>query len=175
MKDMKRTLALFSVIFMLCLSSVAFAQEMRNGYDLIVKNNLFRPLGWAPQPHVPSYELLITKLHPDGNRAMIRMDGRTYYVKEGDKIGEVVVNKIEERKVEIQDGDQTRELRIEISGVVGGSGGRGGRGGPRGRGGEASFAPKQSGAQSSQIKTARQYIPIPPVLITTSSPTLICE
>lgn len=74
-------------------------------YQVIVDNNLFRPLGWTPPNKEPEYRLIGTSIDTNGtySEAFIE-ENRTnhfYIVKVGEKIGDAVIKQIEEEMVTI--------------------------------------------------------------------------
>ncbi len=72
-------------------------------YQVIVTNNLFRPLGWTKKKSGPSYVLLGTIIveDSDDSQAIIldRNTKQTYSVAVGDKIGNVTVEEISEKQI----------------------------------------------------------------------------
>lgn len=83
-------------------------------YAIIIKNNLFRPLGWKPNPPRPSYQLLGTVIVRGGpSMAIINLNGKTLYIKEGEKVGKAVLKKVEEKRALLIEGGKEIELRID--------------------------------------------------------------
>ena len=74
---------------------------MDDYYQVIVTNNLFRPLGWKEKKSGPSYTLLGTVIarNRGDSKALIKNTKQTYYVAVGDKIGNATVEKIVSKKV----------------------------------------------------------------------------
>jgi len=71
-------------------------------YDVIVTNNLFRPLGWTPPKSAPAFELIATVMKSDGNhKALIRNTGtrQVYYSPIGELAAGTFIKKIEPRRV----------------------------------------------------------------------------
>ena len=71
-------------------------------YQVIVTNNLFRPLGWTPPQSPPAFELIATVMKSDGNhRALIRDTGtlQVYYSPIGELAAGASIEKIESRRV----------------------------------------------------------------------------
>ena len=72
-------------------------------YQVIITNNLFRPLGYRKPSTPPPYQLIATVIdHEHGNnRALLRRNkgGRTHYVGIGDVFNGVKVERIERRSV----------------------------------------------------------------------------
>lgn len=76
-----------------------------DAYQVIVTNNLFRPLGWTEKRSGPSYRLIGTVIKDEGlSFALISDDNtkQTYYVAVGDKIGNATVEKIASKKVALR-------------------------------------------------------------------------
>ena len=87
-------------------------------YQIIIDNNLFRPLGWQPEEPTPKYMLIGTmtvKNTTQYTEAIIieRQSGKLHIVKVNDWIGELMVKAIEAKKVILQEGDQEITLQIE--------------------------------------------------------------
>ncbi len=87
-------------------------------YQIIIDNNLFRPLGWKPEEPKPKYMLIGTVLAKNTTKhtkALIveRQSGKLHIVKVNDWIGELVVKGIEAKKVILQEGEQEITLQIE--------------------------------------------------------------
>jgi hypothetical protein len=150
---------LLSICLMLSISSTCFSQVRKEAYEVIVKNDLFKPLGWNPQPRRPSFQLLITAIdsqNPANSKAMISMNNQSYYIKVGEKIGEAVLKEIHDKRVIVQEGEKSHELKIE--GLSFGGGGRGERPG-RPRGGGQEQATNQSGGKPEMGKIDPSNIP----------------
>ena len=87
-------------------------------YQIIIDNNLFRPLGWKPEEPKPKYMLIGTVLAKNttkNTKALIveRQSGKLHIVKVNDWIGELMVKKIEAKKVILQEGEQEITLQIK--------------------------------------------------------------
>jgi type II secretory pathway component PulC len=125
-------LALISIVLTFLFSMVGLSQfaadqgQKENPYQVIIKNNLFRPLGWNPKPSKPPYQLLGTVIIPGGqSKALIRMGGSTIYVKVGERIGGAVLKEVHEKRVVLEEGEgKTIDLKIEQIGFIGSKGGR---------------------------------------------------
>ena len=113
-------------------------------YEVIVRNNLFRPLGYRERKRGPSYTLLGTVIvEGKGKSRALIYDNNThkaYYVSEGERIGEATVERIEHRKVILKVGDGEVNLNLDKIGFLASKGGR--RGPSRGRPGGGK-APKE--------------------------------
>ena len=72
-------------------------------YQVIITNNLFRPLGYRKPSPPPPYQLIATVIDREhgNNRALLRRNkgGRTHYVGIGDVFNGVKVERIERRSV----------------------------------------------------------------------------
>ena len=85
-------------------------------YQVIVTNNLFRPLGWKEKKRGPSYRLLGTVVAKDSgkSKALIldKNTKQTYYVAVGEKIGNATVEKIASKKVVLRQQNGGSELKL---------------------------------------------------------------
>ena len=72
-------------------------------YQVIITNNLFRPLGWTKPKPPPAFELIATVMKTNSRRhkALIRntRNRQLYYVAVGELAGEAIVEKIEAHRV----------------------------------------------------------------------------
>lgn len=87
-------------------------------YQIIIDNNLFRPLGWKPEEPKPKYILIGTVLAKNTTQhteAIIieRQSGKLHIVRVNDWVGELMVKKIGTKKVILQESDQEITLQIE--------------------------------------------------------------
>ncbi len=172
--------ALISISFIL-LISMAVSQppndriQEDNPYQVIIKNNLFRPLGWNPKPQKPPYRLLGTVLGPDDQaKALIRVGEEIVYVKVGERIGGAVLKEVREKRAVLEEDGKPIELKIERIGFLGSGGGREGRGSPKGERAEAEQVSKRieraRRPSGKEIERVRRRIPqeildrIPPQL-----------
>lgn len=75
-------------------------------YQLIVDNNIFRPLGWKPPQETPQYTLIGTTIASDGSNATAfiveRQSNQFHTVKVGETFGNVSVKEILSKKVTLQ-------------------------------------------------------------------------
>lgn len=80
-------------------------------YQVIVENNIFRPLGWKEPIIAPKYALIGTIINSRGGMAKALLkenaSNRTYYVTTGEKVGAATVEKI-----------KSRQVRLNISGEI---------------------------------------------------------
>lgn len=146
----RSAITLLTLAFCLMALLIATAQPVKpskgddDPYAVIIKNNLFRPLGWKPNPPRPSYQLLGTVIVKGGpDMAIISLGGRTFYVKEGEKVGGAVLKKVEEKRAVLVEGDKEIELKIDKDriGFLSAGGGRPSKGGPR----RGEFKPEKPG------------------------------
>lgn len=76
-------------------------------YQLIVDNNIFRPLGWRPPQKTPQYTLIGTTIASDGSDAtafiLERQSNQFHTVKVGETFGNVSVKEILSKKVMLQE------------------------------------------------------------------------
>jgi len=123
-------------------------------YEVIVRNNLFRPLGYRERKRRPSYTLLGTVIvEGKGKSRALIYDNNThkaYYVSEGERIGEATVERIEHRKVILKVGDGEVNLNLDKIGFLTSRGGR--RGPSRGR-------PGGGGKPPEKFKPPPRFIP----------------
>ena len=72
-------------------------------FQVIIDNNIFRPLGWKPPNKEPEYTLNGTVIDDLGTNSQAfvveRRSNQFYIVSVGDKIGDAVVKHIEEKKI----------------------------------------------------------------------------
>lgn len=84
-------------------------------YQLIIDNNIFRPLGWRPPKKIPQYILIGTTIVSDGSNAkafiLERQSNRLYTVKVGETFGNVSVKEILSKKVTLQEGGKETVLQ----------------------------------------------------------------
>ena len=75
-------------------------------YQLIIDNDLFRPLGWRPPQKTPQYTLIGTTIVSDGSNAtafiLERLSNQFRTVKVGKTFGNVSVKEILPKKVTLQ-------------------------------------------------------------------------
>ena len=92
-------------------------------YRVIVKNNLFRPLGWQVPRNEPKYALIATLIGSHGEIAkallMENASNQTYYVTTGEQIGEATVEKIESRQVRLNISGEILTLKVPSAQFLG--------------------------------------------------------
>ena len=88
-------------------------------YNVIIENNLFRPLGWYPPSRVVPYKLIATLTYPieaKTSPTAILLETtdteKTHYVTIGDKINDTVVVKIEPKQITLHQKGSTVLLHI---------------------------------------------------------------
>lgn len=135
-KQMTKTLLLFSFICLLltvfCFSGSYTEAKITPSsppvdslnddfYNVIIENNLFRPLGWQPPRRIIPYKLLATityaastKKHSSAILAETSAVENTHYVTIGDKIGETLVVKIEPKQVTLH--IEGKEVVLRVNG-----------------------------------------------------------
>jgi hypothetical protein len=98
-------------------------------YQVVVENNLFRPLGWEKPNREPQYTLMATLIDSEGNIAkafmMERRSNQFYYVAVGEKVGDATVKRIRSNEVTLYKTGEMMTIRGEIE-FLSGSGGEGG-------------------------------------------------
>ena len=76
-------------------------------YQVIIDNNIFRPLGWRPPQKKPQYTLIGTTINTDGSNAkafiLERLSSLSQTVKVGDTFGNATVKEILPKKVTLQE------------------------------------------------------------------------
>ncbi len=84
-------------------SNRASSNDNSDYYQVIIDNSLFRPLGWKPPNEEPEYTLLGTVIDSIGdNSQAFVVEKRTdqfYILTVGEKIGDAVVEEIEEKQI----------------------------------------------------------------------------
>ena len=84
------------------------ARDLDSYYDVIVENNIFRPLGWRPPARIIPYELVATMIYPANTKkrstAIIKetRGEATHYVSIGDKINDTLVVDIAPKKIVLE-------------------------------------------------------------------------
>lgn len=97
------------------------AREYANGdafYQVIIDNNIFRPLGWHPQTPKPKNILIGTVIATNTTqhtKAFIvdRQSGQLHSVRVNDRIGEQTIKEITAKQVILQGDGQELRLQIE--------------------------------------------------------------
>ncbi len=138
---------LCTVLFMCCAMSVLYsslqplyAQEKKrvnrkqvearasggDFYRVIIENNLFRPLGWQRPNRDPEYALVATWIGTRGTVAkalvMERKSSQLYYVAQGEKVGDAIVENIAANQVSLKASDDIVTLKAESMQFLSGSG-----------------------------------------------------
>jgi len=76
-------------------------------YQLIVDNNIFRPLGWRPPQKTPQYILIGTTIAPDSSNAkafiLELQSNHLHTVRVGETFGNIRVKEILSKKVTLQE------------------------------------------------------------------------
>lgn len=81
---------------------IRYAVRPPDFYQVIVTNNLFRPLGWTPPKAPPAFELIATVMKSNGtHKALIRRTAtrQVNYVAVGELAGDAIIEKIHPRRV----------------------------------------------------------------------------
>lgn len=118
------TIALFLVLLVVWLVSSPAAEIHAprtkiptNFYQVIITNNLFRPLGWTEPKPMPPFELIATVMKANGERkALIRntRNRKLYYVTVGERAGEAIVEKIETHRVTLNHDGESKVYRLPL-------------------------------------------------------------
>lgn len=129
------------------------ANSQKDFYQIIVSNNLFRPLGYRKPKRSSSFELIATLIDRDTgkNKALIQntQNGEIHYVELGEAFAGAKVKKIEPLKVTLFHDGKSQEFRISKNGFLSGEGGRG----RRGRNTSASSTNGNAASKSSQANS----------------------
>ena len=95
-------------------------------YRVIIENNLFRPLGWQRPNRDPEYALVATWIGTQGPVAkalvMERKSSQLYYVAQGEKVGDAIVENIAANQVSLNTSDNIVTLKAEAMEFLSGSG-----------------------------------------------------
>ncbi len=86
-------------------------------YQVIIDNNLFRPLGWTKPKSNPVFELIATVIKQNGkHKALIRntRNRKLYYVMIGELAGEAIVEKIEAHCVTLNRNGESIAYRLSL-------------------------------------------------------------
>lgn len=89
-------------------------------YSVIIKNNLFRPLGWTPSRPKNYYRLLGTLIPKDRDtprKAILQatVGDTTYTVRIGERLGEYTLINIRPKQVTLEKDGQTQTLKLNTS------------------------------------------------------------
>lgn len=94
-------------------------------YSVIIENNLFRPLGWQRPNRDPEYALVATWIGTRGTVAkalvMERKSSQLYYVAQGEKVGDAIVENIAANQVSLKASDNIVTLKAESMQFLSGS------------------------------------------------------
>lgn len=92
-------------------------------YQVIVDNNLFRPLGWKPPNKEPEYSLVGTTVDPTGNRSQAfvveERSNQFFMVGVGEKVGDALVKEIEDKTVTLYKDGEIITLKRGSMGFLG--------------------------------------------------------
>ena len=87
-------------------------------YQVIITNNLFRPLGWTKPKPMPPFELIATVMKANSrlHKALIRntRNRKLYYVTVGELAGEAIVEKIETHSVTLNHVGESKVYRLPL-------------------------------------------------------------
>lgn len=102
------------------------AHDPPDYYQIIVDNNIFRPLGWKPPNEEPEYTLIGTSYDPteDSSEAFVleNRSNQFHIVRVGEKIGDAIVKEITEKKVSLYKDGELITLNNSRVGFLGGKG-----------------------------------------------------
>ena len=94
-------------------------------YRVIIENNLFRPLGWRKPNRDPEYALVATWIGTRGTVAkalvMERKSNQLYYVAQGEKVGDAIVENIAANQVNLKVSGDVVPLKAESMQFLSGS------------------------------------------------------
>ena len=92
-------------------------------YDVIVTNNLFRPLGYRKPRKSPSFQLVATVIDSKNgkNRALVQnnRNGKIYYVTVGEGFAGAEVKQIEPNRITLLLGKESKEFHLPRGGLLG--------------------------------------------------------
>ncbi len=87
-------------------------------YQVIITNNLFRPLGWTKPKPPPAFELIATVMKTNSrlHKALIRntRNRQLHYVAVGELAGEAIVEKIEAHRVTLNRNGESKVYRLSL-------------------------------------------------------------
>ena len=87
-------------------------------YQVIITNNLFRPLGWTKAKPKPAFELIATVMKTNSRlqKALIRntRNRKLYYAAVGELAGEAIVEKIEAHRVTLNRDGGSKVYRLPL-------------------------------------------------------------
>ena len=102
------------------------AHDPADYYQIIVDNNLFRPLGWKPPNKAPEYTLIGTSFDPTGGSSeafvLENRSNQFHIVSVGEKIGDAIVKEIADKKVSLYKDGELITLNNRRVGFLGGKG-----------------------------------------------------
>ncbi len=102
------------------------AHDPSDYYQIIVDNNIFRPLGWKPPNEEPEYTLIGTSFDPTGDSSeafvLENRSNQFHIVTVGEKIGDAIVKEIAEKKVSLYKDGELITLNNRRVGFLGGKG-----------------------------------------------------
>lgn len=102
------------------------AHDPSEYYQIIVDNNLFRPLGWKPPNEEPEYTLIGASFDPTGDSSeafvLENRSNQFHIVRVGEKIGDAIVKEIAEKKVSLYKDGELITLNNQRVGFLGGKG-----------------------------------------------------
>ncbi len=128
-------------------------------YEVIIDNNLFRPLGWRPPNNEPAYSVVGTAVDVDGVIAQATLlekrSNRYHFVTIGDQLGDMTVKEIQARQVILEKGGKPITLKTNALEFLTTSPRGGGR---SGRGGEGGFGRESDNAGRGEANVKRQQM-----------------
>lgn len=102
------------------------AHDPSDYYQIIVDNNIFRPLGWKPPNDEPEYTLIGTSFDPTGDSSeafvLENRSNQFHIVSVGEKIGDAIVKEIADKKVSLYKDGELITLNNSRVGFLGGKG-----------------------------------------------------
>ena len=123
-------------------------------YEVIIENNLFRPLGWTPPNNEPTYSLVGTVVGTDGAASQAtlleRRSNRYHFVTIGTKLDEMTVTDIQAKQVTLD--KEGEPVTLRAGGLQFLSSQRGGSRGSQPRGGSSEQAKNTSENNQSAAK-----------------------
>lgn len=86
-------------------------------YQLIIDNNIFRPLGWRVIVRQPQYQLIGTFTNTERHKAIIldKHSNQLHTLQENDTIGDVIIEQIESKRVILRQDDTPITLSLSYA------------------------------------------------------------
>lgn len=131
-------------------------------YQVIIDNNLFRPLGWKPPNEEPVYSLIGTAVGGEGGISQATLletrSNRYHFVTIGSEVGDMTVKDIQAKQVTLDNAGKPLTLRSGglqfLATSRGGQGSRGGGGTESSRGSDSGGGDRAGGRSGGESMKA---------------------